>query len=129
MNRLIATMAATGLILAGLAYLTYREVIHKQQVATHVAKVAAAKKVRSAQQVLNSELIAAQITACLRGNILRGTVNTDTLVIKQFMLIAADAYAKVGTPFAVKRAASYRTGAERLKLVPEPNCEKVIFKP
>lgn len=129
MKRLIAAMAATGLILAGLAYITYREVIHKQQIATHVAKVAAAKKVKTAQQILDSQLIASQITACLRGNVLRDTVNTDTRVIKQFMLIAADAYAKVGTPFAVKRAASYRAGAERLKLVPEPDCAKVIFKP
>lgn len=122
-------MAVTGFVLAGLAYVAYREVIHRQQAASHAAKVVAAKKVKSAQQILDSEIVASQINGCLRGNLLRETVNTDTLIIKKFMLIAAEQYAKVGTPFAQNRAKSYRSGALKLRLVPEPNCAKVIFKP
>lgn len=97
--------------------------------ATKAAAKTAAKKVKTAQERLNDELVTSQVKACTRGNVLRNTVNRDTLVIKQFMLLAAAQYAKVTTPFAQQRASDYRTGAAKLRLVPLPNCARVIFKP
>lgn len=97
--------------------------------AVKAAAKTAAKKVKTAQEEFNDDLVASQIKACKRGNVLRRTVNSDTLVIQAFMRLAAAQYAKVNTPFAQQRAAQYRKGAAALRLVPLPKCGSVIVRP
>lgn len=138
----------TGIVGIFLVVYSVREIGSRQSHTAHVATAAAAKsakkavktatkaaaktaarKVKTAQERLNDELVTSQVKACKRGNILRRTVNRDTLVIQSFMRLAADQYAKVKTPFAQQRAASYRAGADQLRVVPLPDCARVIFKP
>lgn len=148
MWKLIPAVIATGVIGVFAAVYSVREIAHRQNHTAHVATEAAAKsaskavkkatkaaaktaakKVKTAQEKLNDSLIRSQISACKRGNVLRRTVNSDTLVIQSFMRLAAAQYAKVKTPFAQQRAADYRAGADHLKLVPLPNCGHVIVRP
>lgn len=143
MWKLIPAVVAAGVIGVFAAVYSVREIANRQNHAAHVATVVAkkavktatkaaaktaAKKVKTAQEKLNDAIVASQIKACKRGNVLRNTVNRDTLVIQQFMRIAADQYAKVKTPFAQRRAADYRAGADQLRLVPLPNCGSVIVR-
>lgn len=146
--KLVAAVALAAIVGISAAVYSVREIGKRQNHTAHVATAAAAKsatkavktatkaaaktaakKVKTAQETLNDELVTSQVKACTRGNVLRNTVNRDTLVIQQFMLLAADQYAKVKTPFAQQRAADYRTGAAKLRLVPLPDCARVIFKP
>lgn len=144
MWKLIPAVLGAGAIGVVLAIYSVREISHRQNHAAHVATVAAktavktatkaaaktaAKKVKTAQEKLNDALVASQIKACKRGNILRRTVNKDTVVIQVFMRLAAAQYAKVKTPFAQQRAAGYLAGAAQLRLVPLPNCGSVIVRP
>lgn len=152
MRRVIAVALLSVLLVTAAAIYSVREITHRQthaasnaahvatvvatkrankavKTATKAAAKTAAKKVKTAQEKFNDELVKSQITACRRGNILRRTVNSDTLVIQQFMRLAASQYAKVKTPFAQRRAADYRAGADRLRLVPLPNCGSVIVRP
>lgn len=146
--KLVAAVAIAAIVGISAAVYSVSEITHRQNHTAHIATVAAAKsakkavktatkaaaktaakKVKTAQENLNDALVTSQVKACNRGNILRNTVNQDTLVIQQFMRLAAAQYAKVKTPFAQQRAADYRTGAAKLRLVPLPNCARVIFKP
>lgn len=148
--RLILAVVVTAVVGVLGAVYSVKEIAHRQNHTAHVAKVAAAKstkaaktaaktavkaaaktakKVKTAQERFNDELVASQINGCKRGNVLRRTVNRDTLVIKQFMLLTAAQYAKLKTPFAQRRAAAYRTGAAKLQLVPLPHCARVVVRP
>lgn len=148
MWKLILAVVVTAIVGVFAAIYSVREITHRANHTAHVAKVdavksaktaaktavkkatkAAAKKVKTAQEKLNDALVASQIRACNRGNVLRRTVNSDTLVIQAFMRLAAAQYAKVNTPFAQHRAAQYRTGAAALQLVPLPKCGSVIVRP
>lgn len=156
MWKLILAVVVTAIVGVFAAIYSVREITHRANRTAHVAKVdavksaktaaksvaktavkkaakaaakTAAKKVKTAQETLNDALVASQIRACNRGNVLRRTVNSDTLVIQAFMRLAAAQYAKVNTPFAQQRAAQYRKGAAALRLVPLPKCGSVIVRP
>lgn len=87
------------------------------------------QRLEAAQRADSAKIVASQINACARGNILRAAVNADTNIIQYFMRELTKAANQRGGRDATQRAQVYSALASVLVKVPIPDCARVVYHP